>query len=38
MIRQRVARATVTIDLAAVAHNVGRLRRVAAPADVWAVV
>src|SRR5690242_115902 len=38
MIRQRVARATVTVDLSAVAENVARLRAVAAPAEVWAVV
>ncbi len=35
---QRVARATVTVDLAAVAANVERLSQVAAPARVWAVV
>jgi alanine racemase len=35
---QRLARATVTVDLAAVTANVERLRRVAAPAEVWAVV
>ena len=38
MIRQRLARATVTVDLSAVAENVARLRSVAAPAQVWAVV
>jgi alanine racemase len=32
------ARATVTVDLAAVSANVGRLREAAAPAEVWAVV
>jgi alanine racemase len=32
------ARATVTVDLAAVAANVGRLREAAARAEVWAVV
>jgi alanine racemase len=32
------ARATVTVDLAAVAANIGRLREAAAPAEVWAVV
>ena len=32
------ARATVTVDLAAVAANVGRLREAAEPAEVWAVV
>jgi alanine racemase len=38
MIGQRIARATVTVDLAAIAENVAHLRRVAAPAEVWAVV
>jgi alanine racemase len=32
------ARATVTVDLAAVSANVGRLHGAAAPAEVWAVV
>jgi alanine racemase len=32
------ARATVTVDLAAVAHNVERLCEAAAPAELWAVV
>jgi len=32
------ARATVTVDLAAVAANIGRLREAAAPAEMWAVV
>ena len=38
MIRTAGARATVTVDLAAVAANIGRLREAAAPAEVWAVV
>jgi alanine racemase len=38
MIRERLARATVAVDLSAVADNVTRLREVAAPAEVWAVV
>ena len=38
MISQRTARATVTVDLGAVADNVARLRAVSAPAAVWAVV
>ncbi len=38
MIGQSLSRATVTVDLAAIAANVGRLRAVAAPAEVWAVV
>jgi alanine racemase len=35
---QRVARATVTIDLAAVTANVEHLRDLVAPAELWAVV
>jgi alanine racemase len=35
---QRPARATVTVDLAAVAANVAQLRDVVQPAEVWAVV
>ncbi len=35
---QRTSRATVTIDLAAIADNVGLLSRQAAPAELWAVV
>jgi alanine racemase len=38
VIRTAGARATVTVDLAAVAANIGRLREAAAPAEVWAVV
>jgi alanine racemase len=38
MIRERLTRATVAVDLSAVADNVVRLREVAAPAEVWAVV
>ena len=38
MIGTARARATVTVDLAAVAANVARLRDAAAPAEVWAVV
>ena len=38
MIGTRPARATVTVDLAAVAQNVERLRLAAGPAEVWAVV
>ena len=35
---QRPARATVTVDLGAIAANVTRLRATVAPAEVWAVV
>jgi len=35
---QRLSRATVTIDLSAIAANVGMLRDLVAPAEVWAVV
>jgi alanine racemase len=38
VIRTERARATVTVDLAAVAANVARLAAAAAPAEVWAVV
>ena len=38
MIGTERARATVTVDLGAVAANVGRLAGAAAPAEVWAVV
>ena len=38
MIRQRLARATVTVDLSPWPTTWRRLRRVAAPAQVWAVV
>ena len=38
MIGTHRARATVTVDLAAVAQNVERLRLAAGPAEVWAVV
>ncbi len=38
MIQQRVSRATVTVDLGAVAANVERLRQRVGPSEVWAVV
>ncbi len=38
MIQQRLSRAAVTVDLAAVAANVAHLRAVVGPAEVWAVV
>jgi alanine racemase len=38
MIAQRISRATVTVDLAAIADNVVALRRRADPAQLWAVV
>lgn len=38
MIHQRTSRAALTVDLSAIAANVAHLRKVAAPAEVWAVV
>ena len=38
MIGTHRARATVTVDLAAIEENVARLRNAARPAEVWAVV